>query len=187
MRAVFEQAKVILDGEDAFLCLCIPYREAKKFVGEMKPRKYAVEIKEHRERRSLDANAYAWQLIGKLAAKLSTPSRPGVPGVVVTPEQVYREAIRDVGGNYEVIPVRDDALDRWVEIWTSRGLGWVCEVIGKSKIEGYTNTRCFYGSSVYDTAQMSRLISIIVEECRAAGVETMTPEELESLLRESKE
>ena len=176
MRAVFERAKVILDGEDAFLCLCIPYRDAKKFVGEMKRVKYSVEIKQYRKKRSLDANAYAWQLIGKLAARLSTN------GVVITPEQVYREAIRDVGDNYEVIPIRDDALDRWREIWTGKGLGWVCEVIGKSKIEGYTNTRCFYGSSVYDKAQMSRLISIIVEECKAVGVETMTPAELASLL-----
>lgn len=176
MRAVFTQAKVIVDGEDAFLCIGIPYRDARKFVSEMKPRKYAVEIKEHRQRRSLDSNAYVWQLIGKLAAKLSTP------GVVITPEEIYREAIRDVGDNYEVIPIRDDALDRWRQIWTAKGLGWVCEVIGKSKIEGYTNTRCFYGSSVYDTAQMSRLISVIVDECKAAGVETMTPEELASLL-----
>ena len=79
------------------------------------------------------------------------------------------------------MPVRDDALERWVQIWTSRGLGWVCEVMGPSKIKGYTNTRCFYGSSVYDTAQMSRLISIIVEECKAVGLETMTPEELGKL------
>lgn len=176
MRAVFDRARVHLDGEEAYLCLCIPYRDAVKFVGEMKRRRYVVEIKEYRPKRSLDANAYAWQLIGKLAEALS------VNGTVITPEQVYREAIRDVGGNYEVIPVRDAALDRWREIWTGKGLGWVCEVIGKSKIEGYTNTRCFYGSSVYDKAQMSRLISIIVEECKAVGVETMTPAELASLL-----
>ena len=180
MRAEFERAKVILDGEDAFLCLAIPYRDARKFVSEMKPKRYAVEIKEHRKKRSLDANAYAWTLIGQLAAKLSTD------GVVITPDQVYREAIRDVGGNYEVIPIRDDALERWQQIWTAKGLGWVCEVIGKSKIDGYTNTRCFYGSSVYDSAQMTRLIAIIVDECKAAGVETMTPEELESLLRGEK-
>ena len=180
MRAVFEKAKVIIDGEVAYLCLGIPYQEAKKFVGEMKPRKYAVEIKEHRKRRSLDANAYAWTLIGQLAAKLS------VGDVIITPEQVYREAIRDVGDNYEVVPIRDDALEKWQQIWESKGLGWVCEVIGKSKIEGYTNTRCFYGSSTYDTAQMSRLISIIVEDCKATGVETMTPAELSSLLEGAK-
>lgn len=178
MRAVFERAKILLEGEDAYLCLCIPYQAAKKFVGEMKRVKYSVEIKQHRKKRSLDANAYAWQLLGKLAAALSTPE------ITYSPEHVYREMIRSVGDNYEVIPVRNDALEKWVQVWTSRGLGWVCEVMGASKIKGYTNTRCFYGSSVYDTAQMSRLISLIVEECKAAGVETMTPEELERLVEE---
>lgn len=178
MRAIFERAKVIVDGEDAYLCLCIPLRDAKKFVAEMKPKRYVAEIKQYRQRRSLDANAYAWQLLGKLAAALSTPD------VTYSPEHVYRELIRDVGDNYEIMPVRDDALKRWVQIWTGRGLGWVCEVMGPSKFKGYTNTRCFYGSSVYDTAQMSRLISIIVEECKVAGVETMTPEELGRLLEE---
>lgn len=49
MKAVFERAKVIVDGEDTYLCLSIPRRDAAKFVGEMKPRKYAVEIKEYRK------------------------------------------------------------------------------------------------------------------------------------------
>lgn len=178
MKAIFERAKVITDGEDAYLCLCIPYRDAKKFVGEMKRVKYSVEIKQYRKKRSLDANAYAWQLLGKLAAALSTQE------VTYSPEHVYRELIRDVGDNYEIMPVRNDALERWVQIWTSRGLGWVCEVMGPSKFQGYTNTRCFYGSSVYDTAQMSRLIARIVEDCKAAGVETMTPEELARLVEE---
>lgn len=182
MRAVFERAKVILDGEDAYLCIGIPYREAKAFTANMKPKKYAVEIKEYRQRRSLDANAYLWTLLGKLAAKLSVQGRPGQPGVVITPEEIYRDAIRDVGDNYEVMPVRNDALDRWKSIWQKNGLGWVCEEIGPSKLPGYTNVRNFYGSSAYDTAQMSRLIEIIVAECKAQGIETMTPEELASLL-----
>lgn len=179
MRAIFEIAKVIMDGEIAFLCLGIPYRDAKKFVGEMKQRKYVAEIKEYREKRSLDANAYCWVLLGKLAAKLSTPKVP------VTPEQVYRQAIRDVGDNYEVTPIRDEALDRWKQIWQSNGIGWICEEF-PSKIEGYTNVRNFYGSSVYDKAQMSRLIDIIVEECKLQGIETMTPVELARLTEEWK-
>ena len=178
MKAIFERAKVMTDGEDAYLCLCIPYRDAKKFVGEMKPVKYSLEIKQYRKKRSLDANAYAWELLGKLAPALSTRE------VIYTPEQIYREMIRDVGGNYEIMPVRNEAMERWRQIWTSRGLGWVCEVMGPSKFEGYTNTRCFYGSSVYDAAQMSRLIALIVEECKAAGVETMTPEELARMVEE---
>ena len=171
MRAVFERAKVILDGEDAYLCIGIPYREAKAFTANMKPKKYAVEIKEYRQRRSLDANAYLWTLLGKLSAALHIP-----------PEEIYREAIRDVGGNYEVTPIRDDALEKWRSIWQGNGLGWVCEEIGPSKLTGYTNVRNFFGSSTYDTAQMSRLIEIVVRECKAQKIETMTPEELASLL-----
>lgn len=178
MRAVFEVAKVIVDGESSFLCLGIPYRDAKKFCGEMKPRKYVAEIKEYREKRSLDANAYCWVLIGKLAAALSTEKAP------VTPEQVYRNAIRDVGDNYEIMPIRNDALDRWKAIWTRNGIGWICEELGKSKIPDYTNTINFYGSSMYDKAQMSRLINIIVEECKAQGIETLTPDELARMTEE---
>lgn len=175
MRAVFEQAKVILDGEDAYLCIGIPYQEAKAFTANMKPKKYAVEIKEYRPRRSNDANAYLWTLIGKLSAVLGIP-----------PEEVYRDAIRDVGDNYEVMPVRNEALDKWKHIWQSNGLGWVCEEIGPSKLPGYTNVRNFYGSSVYDTAQMSRLIEIIVADCKAQGIETMSPEELAGLMEVEK-
>ena len=40
----------------------------------------------------------------------------------------------------------------------------------------------FYrGSSVYDNAQMSRLIENIVQDCKAVGIETLTPSELERL------
>ena len=38
------------------------------------------------------------------------------------------------------------------------------------------------GSSDYDTAQMSRLIEIIIQECKAQGIETMTPRELDALV-----
>lgn len=177
MRAVFEKAKVILDGEDAYLCVGIPYREAKKFVGTMKPKQYAVEIKEYRRKRSLDANAYAWTLIGKLAAKLSLPKSP------VTPDMVYREAVRDIGGNYEVIPVREDRIEAWEEIWSRGHIGRFTEDLGPCRsIPGYHNIRTYIGSSDYDTAQMSRLINVIVEECRSQGIETMQDEELKSLL-----
>ena len=173
MRAVFEQAKVILDGEDAYLCVGIPYREAKQFVGNMKPRKYALEIKEYRKKRSLDANAYAWQLFGQLAAALSSKYAP------VTPDMVYREAIRDVGGNYEVVPVREDRIEHWDRIWCAGHIGRFTEDLGPCRsIPGYHNIRTYMGSSDYDTAQMSRLIEIIVEECKTQGIETLTPEEL---------
>ena len=55
---------------------------------------YDLEVKEHRKKRSLDANAMAWKLLGELAAVMKVPS-----------EEIYRDYIRDVGGNYEIVPV----------------------------------------------------------------------------------
>ena len=149
--------------------------EARRFLATKKEKKYVADIKEYRERRSLDANAYMWVLVGKLSGKLGLP-----------PEEIYRAAIRDVGDNYEVMPVRNDALERWKAIWQSNGLGWLCEVIGPSKLAGYTNVRNFYGSSAYDKAQMSRLINNIVQDCKAQGIETLTPDELARLTEEWK-
>lgn len=174
MRVKFTAARWSQDDSGFWLSLKVenPF-EARKFLGQKKEKPYVAEIKEHRERRSLDANAYAWVLLGKLSGKLRIP-----------PEDLYRAIIRDVGDNYEVMPVRNKALERWKGIWSSNGLGWICEEIGPSKLEGYTNTRCFYGSSAYDKAQMARLIDLIVQECKAQGIETMPPVELARLTEE---
>lgn len=130
----------------------------------------SVDLKKFRQKRSLDQNAYAWKLIGDLAAVLR-----------VSPEDVYRNAIRDIGGNYEITPIRNDALESWKRIWQSHGIGWVCEEIGASKLDGYTNVRNFFGSSTYDSAQMSRLLDVIIRECKEQGVEHLPPMELARL------
>ena len=131
---------------------------------------YDVEIKEHREKRSLDANAYAWVLIGKLANKYEIP-----------PEDVYRALIRNTDA-YEIIPIRNDAADRWASIWGSGGIGFVVDDMGASKISGFRNFRCFYGSHVYDSKQMSVFIDLIIGECKHAGIETLPPAKLAGML-----
>ena len=174
MRLEFTGARWSQDDSGFWLSLKVenPF-EARRFLAKKKEKKYVADIKEYRERRSLDANAYMWVLVGKLSGKLGLP-----------PEEIYRAAIRDVGDNYEVMPVRNDALERWKAIWQSNGLGWLCEEIGPSKLDGYTNVRNFYGSSAYDKAQMSRLIDNVVQDCKAQCIETLTPAELARLTEE---
>ena len=174
MRLEFTAARWSQDDSGFWISLKVenPF-EARRFLATKKEKKYVADIKEYRERRSLDANAYMWVLVGKLSGKLGLP-----------PEEIYRAAIRDVGDNYEVMPVRNDALERWKTIWQSNGLGWLCEEIGPSKLDGYTNVRNFYGSSAYDKAQMSRLIDNIVQDCKAQCIETLTPAELARLTEE---
>ena len=74
-------------------------------------------------------------------------------------------------------------MAHYKRIWETHGIGWICEEMGHSKLDGYTNVISYYGSSEYDTRQMSRLIDLIVMECKEQGIETMTPREL-ALLKE---
>ena len=53
----------------------------------------------------------------------------------------------------------------------------------KSKLEGFTNVVIYYGSSTYDTKEMTRLTELIVEECKQFGIETKPQVEIDSLLR----
>ena len=48
----------------------------------------------------------------------------------------------------------------------------------QSKLPGCTNVILYYGSSSYDTEQMSSLIDLLVDDCKAQGIETATPDEL---------
>lgn len=142
-----------------------------KFLRTKKDRLYDLTIKEHREKRSLDANAYAWVLIGLIADVIRIP-----------PNEVYRQAILNISGNYEIIPVREEAVSKFKEVWQKQGIGWPIFDMGKSKIPGYRNLRAYYGSSVYDTRQMSQLIENLIQDCKALGIETKSEEELASLM-----
>lgn len=151
------------------ILLVLNERECISSLEELKEDKLSVEIKKYRNKRSLDANAYMWVLISKLEEKLN-----------VSKDIIYKDAIRNIGV-YEVIPVKNEAVDRFIEAWTKNGLGWVCETT-KSKLEGYTNILAYYGSSTYNTAEMSRLIDLIVQECKQLDIETMSKSELDSLI-----
>lgn len=47
----------------------------------------------------------------------------------------------------------------------------------------YTILNCMYGSSVYDTQQMSRLIDQLVQDAQALGIETLPPYKLEGMIQ----
>lgn len=130
----------------------------------------SVKISKYRAKRSKDANAYCWVLIGKLAEKLNR-----------SPADIYRDAIKDIGGNYEVVCTVNNAVDKLCSSWRRNGIGWQTDTMD-SKLPGCTNVMLYYGSSTYDMAQMSRLINIIVEECKAQGIETRTPDEISKLV-----
>jgi hypothetical protein len=131
--------------------------------------KLSIEVKPFRARRSLDANAYAWVLMDKLAEKLNESK-----------ENIYREYIRHIGGNSEIVCVKNSAVDRLCEGWSKNGIGWQTDTM-PSKIEGCTNVILYYGSSTYDSAQMSRLLDLITQDCKLQGIPYETPAEIARL------
>lgn len=131
---------------------------------------YTVEIKEKRKKRSLDANAYCWVLLDKLSEKTNIPKI-----------EIYRDLIKNIGGVSDTVCIQNKAVKNLIDGWEHNGLGWVCDVT-ESRIEGCSNIILYYGSSTYDTAQMSRLINLLVEECKTQGIETKTPEEIANML-----
>lgn len=124
-------------------------------------RLYDIEI--HREKRSLNANAYAWALIGKIADALRTDK-----------DAVYLQMLERYGQS-DVVTVLEDVP--WQKIFR------YAEQIGKGTVNGraFTHVRVFRGSSEYDSKEMAVLIDGIIDEAKYLGIETLPPEEVARL------
>ena len=133
----------------------------------------SVEIKKAARKRSRDANAMCWAL----CADIGNAMRPPVPK-----EEIYRMAIRDVG-EYEPLPIKAEAVETFQNRWAAKGTGWFAEVIDDSKLPGYKLVFAYYGSSTYDTATMSRLIDLLVQDCRNMGLAIPASKEQEEALK----
>ena len=150
--------------------------KAMALVRKHKNKLYNLEVKEYRKKRSLDANAMAWSLINQLSVVLRIP-----------PDEVYQGYIPDVGGNFKIIPARPEEVEDWTNDWCKGHIGRMVEDIGpcRSKdLVGYRNLKMYIGSSDYDTAQMSRLLDLIIQDCKQVGIETLSERERSRLLEE---
>lgn len=138
----------------------------------------ALKVSKYRAKRSLDANAYYWSLLGKLAAALKISNNychnimlrrygvpeefDGKPVFIVIPDTEEAEKKAEESETYHIKPTSN------VRVGND----------GK-KYRTYILLR---GSHGYDTAEMSRLISGIRDECQQCGVPYETPDEMAQLL-----
>lgn len=122
-----------------------------------------IELKEYREKRSLNANAYAWVLIGKIADVLR-----------VSKEEIYLLMLKRYGQSELFSVLSEINVDGYFKYY---------EVAGTSVLNGkeFTHYKIFKGSSEYDTREMSILIDGIVAEAQELEIETLTPDEVEKM------
>jgi hypothetical protein len=134
---------------------------------ELKDKDLEVTFKPWRKKRSLNANAYCWELLGELSEAMNLPA-----------EEIYRNAIKAVGIYKDFPPLPQAEANTLKTAWRQLGIGWIADQLDYDEDGSRVVVRCYYGSSVYNTRQMSRLVDYIVQDCKALGIETKTPEEL---------
>lgn len=120
-------------------------------------------IKEFKEKRSLDQNAYAWKLITEIGNVLRKSK-----------EEVYLQMLKDYGQN-EIVSILSSI--------NPIGYFRYYEKIGTGIVNNkeFTHYKIFKGSSEFDSKEMSIFIDGIVQECKQLGISTLTPDEIAQL------
>ena len=142
-----------------------------KLFDELREAPVRIEIKKASRHRSLSANNYAWVLIDQIAEKT---------GYTVT--EVYRNAIRDIGGVSDYYGMKEEAYEGFCEAWQADHLGRQVEIIPGSTKPGWINVRAWKGSSDFDSSQMARLIDSLIQDAEAQGIPTVPDKEVERMV-----
>ncbi len=124
------------------------------------------EVKEYKEKRSLNANNYAWKLITEIADVMR-----------MSKEEVYLEMLKIYGKSEMVSVLADIDVSKYFKYYAEAGES----ILNGKKFKHY---KVYMGSSEMNTKQMSILIDGIVQEAKQLDIETMTPSELSRLKEE---
>lgn len=118
------------------------------------------EIKEYREKRSLNANAYFYVLQNKLAQVLNTSN-----------DELHFELLKRYS-DVTIIPIFDGN--------SIKGLCKYYEEYKTGEIKGIPVTiyKVYRPSSEMDTKQFSRLLDGLISDCKEMEIETKTPDQL---------
>lgn len=121
------------------------------------------EVKEHKHKRSLNANAYYWVLINKIADALNQSK-----------EFIHMCMLKQYGQRYWICVPADTPIESLVKYYEQDGVRKQGDKLFKTYI-------VYLPSSEMNTYEMSKLIDGTVEEAQSMGIETMTPEEIAHL------
>ena len=158
--------------------------QARMVAGEIDPqKKYTVTIKEFRKKRSLDANAYYWVLLSRLAEAVGI-SKPRAHNLML---RRYGQNLMIAGQMaYLVVPDTTEAEETALEAETFH-IRPTSQVKQGKDGKAYRTYTVLAGSSTYDTKEMSELINGLVTECKEQGIETLPPDELARMMAEYEE
>jgi len=122
------------------------------------------ELKEYKEKRSLNANNYYWNLVTELGNVLRMDK-----------EDLHFLLLQKYGQSEMISVVAEIDMSDYLKYYTEAG-----ESVLNGKI--FKHYKVYKGSSEMNKKEMSILINGLVEECHIQGIETKTPAEINSLL-----
>lgn len=141
----------------------------------LKDKDIRLELKEYKEKRSLNANAYFHVLVGKIAEKQG-----------LTHSEVHNQLIADYGymdEDIKTVILDDDIPYLRIDAIHLKPTD-ATKILDNGKL--YRVYIVMRGSHTYDTKEMSRLIDGTVSEAKELGIETMIPDELKRMVEQWK-
>lgn len=121
------------------------------------------EIKEFKKKRSLSQNAYAWELIGKLADSMR-----------MSKDEMYLKMLESYGQSL-MIPVElDKKPNGYFKYYKYNGRS----VLNGKVADWYI---VYKGSSEFDSKEMTIFIDGIIQECTNLGIPTLTEEQINQM------
>jgi hypothetical protein len=126
-----------------------------------------IRLAKARKARSLDANAYFWACVGIIAEATQQAK-----------DETYHGLLKRYGV-YTYLVVKEDAVDRLRSIWRD------IEILGDTTTETGAKGKsvlAFFGSSTYNSKEMSRLIDGTVSEIKEMGLTPPPTREINELI-----
>ena len=122
------------------------------------------EIKEHKQKRSLNSNAYLWLLCTKIADAMN-----------LSKEEVYVKMLEDYGVSILVPLTPETEPEKYFKYYSYFEKG---QLNGKECMW----YKVFKGSSEYDSKEMTHLLNGVVEEAKNLGIVTLDELEIQEML-----
>lgn len=168
----FDSARWMQDSDGVWVCLRVTApAAAKEFCGTMQPKLYDADLKVHREKRSLDANAYFHLLVGKIADAMNLGFEEVKTNLVVEYGAFERDEDGVKVGFKLPASVDVSKIYRYVKQFDTR-------------IENEKTFNCyliFKHTHLMDSKEMARLIDGTVQEAKQLGIETLPPDKLDAM------
>lgn len=125
--------------------------------------KLSIKIDKHREKRSLNANNYAWAIMTEMANVLRASK-----------EEVYLKMLKRYGQSEIISVLSHIPIGEYVKY---------CEEAGESTLNGklFKHYKVYKGSSEFDTREMSIFLDGVVSEAKEMDIPTETPDQIAKL------